>query len=129
MGLEAHDDVTRGFSEQTLRYFVIAEHVFTILFSVELILRAKAYGLSSFVPNQQRNWWNFMDAILVLFTGILFTWIMPVLAAIAGFSSDHGIVRVLTVLRIVRLTRLVRVFQRVPAFREERWRSCGLWYR
>ena len=36
MGLEAHDDVTRGFSEQTLRYFVTAEHVFTILFSVEL---------------------------------------------------------------------------------------------
>jgi len=118
MGLEAHDDISEEMSGRERKLFDIAEHVFTILFSLEIFLRAKANGWSSFLPNDRRNWWNFVDAMFVVFTGILFTWLIPLFALLLGVSGDHGIIRVLTVLRVVRLIRLVRVFQRVPAFRE-----------
>jgi len=118
MGLEVHEDINEEFSDWVIEALNLAEHIFTILFCIELLMRATANGCRSFLPSKNENWWNFLDALLVIFTGIIFTWIIPMLSIIIGFSGDSGVIRIFTVLRAVRLVRLVRVFQRVPVFRE-----------
>jgi len=118
MGLEVHEEIREEFGRRVIMALDLSEHLFTILFCIELLLRLKANGCRSFWPNKSQNWWNFLDALLVIFTGIIFTWIIPILSIVMGFSSENGVIRILTVLRGVRLIRLVRVFQRVPMFRE-----------
>merc|ERR1719487_1616649 len=94
------------------------EHIFTALFTVELILRCRVYGIKIFMPHDPANFANFADAMLVIVTGIFFGWIMPILASMLGLPSESVVARTLTVLRAGRLLRLVRVIQKVQIFRE-----------
>lgn len=84
----------------------IAEHVFTAIFTIELILRFLSDGWIWIM-----EFANFMDFILIVITGILPMWIMGPL----GIKSS--IMRMMQVLRALRLVKLVRMVRTVPAFR------------
>eukprot|EP00928_Gymnodinium_smaydae_P088843 TRINITY_DN7288_c0_g1_i3.p1 TRINITY_DN7288_c0_g1~~TRINITY_DN7288_c0_g1_i3.p1 ORF type:complete len:684 (+),score=116.16 TRINITY_DN7288_c0_g1_i3:163-2052(+) len=118
MGIEAHGYSTGSFGPSFTEFMDVSEHVFTALFTIELTMRLKVFGFRSFWPDTPDNRWNSLDAFLVLFLGVLFTWIVPAISAAIGFSSESGIIKTLTVLRAFRLMRLVRVVSRVPIFRE-----------
>jgi len=118
MGFEAHQQVTNEFSQTIVFSLVVLEHLFTLAFTVEFVLRLKVFGYQDFVPTSAERRSNFMDACLVIFTGILFTWVIPLVTFILGVSSTGGFLQTLSVLRAARLARLVRVVQRVPVFRE-----------
>jgi hypothetical protein len=60
------------------------------------------------------HFWNFFDALLVLVTGVIVVWILPLIGVQSGGSS----LQTLTVLRALRLARLVRVVQKFEAFHE-----------
>jgi len=86
--------------------FEILEHLFTAIFTIELILRFLADGwiwIMQFV--------NFMDFMLIVVTGILPMWILGPL----GIKSS--IMRMMQVLRALRLVKLVRMVRTVPMFR------------
>ncbi|CAE8640011.1 unnamed protein product [Polarella glacialis] len=117
MGLEAHYEVQEGGVPDSLRDFLrISEHVFTFLFTVELLLRIRDLGFSKFYPTSASNMWNFIDAVVVGF-GILSTWIIPALILL-GLSVDFTVARSLTALRAVRLLRLAHVVRKVEIFHE-----------
>lgn len=119
MGMEAQQLVEDTVDPTVAAFLVVTEHVFTALFSLELIGRVHTFGFASFNPVRMENLWNFMDAFLVIVTGVLFTWILPLMSLIFGVGGlDKGFVRILTVLRSARLLRLVRVVQRVNFFKE-----------
>jgi len=117
MGAEA-DALVRDSPREMIQTLDIMEHVFTALFTAELILRIRVYGYRVFLPNKVANLGNFMDVILVFFTGILFGWAVPLLGPLVGISPDGGVVRTLTVFRAIRLLRVVRVIQKAKLFRE-----------
>lgn len=118
VGMWAHQLVTGQFGSELVFATDLAEHIFVALFVAELALKAKVYGLRSYVPWNPLTRANFVDAMLVIVTGVGFTWLLPLCALIFGFDSQAGPFKTLTVFRTVRLARLVRVFQRVPMFRE-----------
>jgi len=118
VGVWAHQLVTSDFSPEVERFTEALEHSFVAIFLVELLLKVKVYGCGMFKPGSPNNRSNFVDMMLVLVTGLLFTWVVPLCALIFGFDSSAGAFKTLTVLRTVRLARLVRVFQRSPLFRE-----------
>lgn len=118
MGIEAHGLAKGGVAPWLEEALDISEHMFTALFTVELFLRLKVYGIWAFSPLKKSNLWNFFDAVLVIFIGLLFGYVLPALAALAGFDGQSSIIQTLSVLRSVRLLRLVRVVQRSPMFHE-----------
>merc|ERR550537_850049 len=106
MGLEADASVGKV-PEYWMDIIGICEHVFTFLFLVELLMRILIFGWKAFIPGigGEGSLFNFIDAQLVLITGVLITWILPIF----GISGET--VRILTVLRALRLVRLVRVIR------------------
>jgi len=84
----------------------VLEHIFVALFLLELIVRVFVLGYLAFMPFEGvgGHWWNFVDAVVVIITGILPTWILPLFTV--DKSSDT--LRVLTVLRLIRVARVVR---------------------
>uniref|UniRef100_A0A7S0AY88 EF-hand domain-containing protein n=1 Tax=Pyrodinium bahamense TaxID=73915 RepID=A0A7S0AY88_9DINO len=78
----------------------------------------RVYGWRTFLPSNSRNAWNTLDFVLVIFTGIIFGWIIPLVAGLAGLGSESSFIRTLTVLRAVRLLRVMRVIRKVQVFRE-----------
>mmetsp|Transcript_119296 Transcript_119296/g.337457 ORF Transcript_119296/g.337457 Transcript_119296/m.337457 type:complete len:625 (-) Transcript_119296:173-2047(-) len=87
------------------------DHIFTCIFLVELALRVLVFGFQSVLPN--RYFLNFVDALLVFFTGVLAVWILPLLDI-----KDNSFLRCLTILRALRLMRLARIVRKVDAFHE-----------
>ncbi|CAE8709014.1 unnamed protein product [Polarella glacialis] len=117
IGLEAHYEVqTGGMPHSLVDILAVSEHLFTFIFTVELILRVRALGFHRFSPTSSSNLWNFIDALLVI-GGIFFTWIMPVLSLL-GLQADLSSARSLTALRAFRLFRLAYVVRKVEAFHE-----------
>jgi len=117
MGVEAHLMVKERHGDSQAAMDVL-EHIFTTLFTVELLLRLRVYGWRAFLPTKAANIWNTLDFILVVFTGIIFGWVMPLLARLMDLTTNDGFIRTLTVLRAVRLLRVVRVIREVQVFRE-----------
>lgn len=112
MGIEA--DTLLGYGGSGVRAFLnVSEHVFTAIFLFELLARVMIHGWQSFVP-MLGDIFAFMDACLVLLTGVLVSWILPL------FQVDTGGMRVLTILRAFRLLRLVRIVRKVELF-------CDVW--
>lgn len=114
--------VTMGIQAETMldhaegwKTFVdVSEHMFTTLFAAELGLRLFVLGWRSFVPlGLVGGTSNFVDAVIVLISGVLMVWVLPVL----GIPQNNAM-RTFTVLRACRLVRLVRVVERVPAFHD-----------
>lgn len=113
MGLEA--DCSIGVvPEYWLDVIVICEHAFTALYLIELIMRVMIFGYKCFIPvwGGEGSVFNFIDAMLVLVTGVLINWILPV------FQVSGDSVKILTVLRAMRLVRLIRVVRKVELFHE-----------
>lgn len=109
MGIEA--DMQMGKVEHMKGFLNATEHVFTAAFFLEFIARVIVFGWSSFMP--QVNFFNFFDAQLVLITGVLATWILPLTGA-----DSQSLMRTLSVLRAFRLMRLVRLVRKVEIFHE-----------
>lgn len=118
MGLEAEQDVKGPINNFSEGILMVSEHLFTAFFTIELMFKFAGYGCSAFTPSFPDGKWNIADVFLVLVTGVLFTWILPILSSIFDFDNEGGAVSTLTIFRSVRLLRLVRVLQRLPAFRE-----------
>lgn len=91
----------------------VSEHVITTLFCAELGLKLLVFGWRKYLP-MPGTIWNFLDALLVVFTGVIPVWIMPILRVTSAGST----LQTLTVLRALRLARLVRVVQKFEAFHE-----------
>lgn len=122
MGLQAEQTVAGSLSDFYNVFFDVTEHFFTAIFTIELLMRLTVYGWRAFVPcSAQRHpdtWWHVMDSFLVVFTGILFSWVIPLMELIIGSKGEFSGIRTITTLRAARLLRLARVVQRVPEFRE-----------
>jgi len=118
MGLQAHLEVAQSEPSQLGDVLGVAEHVFTGFFLLEFILRVKVYGYRIFFPTNADGRANFVDAFLVIVTGVLSEWIVPPIALAFHFDSSSPVFRMLQVLRAIRLARLVRVFRKMPIFRE-----------
>jgi len=108
MGIQANDFL-EGIANPVVD---VAEHIFTALFLIELILRLVVRGYRHLVPCLGGAWSDLLDALLVLITGVLPMWVLP----LSGIAPGDTL-RVLTVLRALRLIRLVRV-ARVEWFQE-----------
>jgi hypothetical protein len=118
MGAEAEQLVKGPDSVWSERFLAVLEHVFTAFFTVEIMLKAIAFGSKAFSPSRPDGYWNIADFFLVMITCVFFTWILPLLSAVCNFDSDGSLLRILSIFRAVRLLRLVRVFQKLPMFRE-----------
>jgi len=110
MGIEA--ETLLGKAKNFERTVAVSEHFFTAAFLIEFLLRLPVYGCRSFLPFVG-SIWHFLDALLVLVSGVMVTWILPLCKI-----GDTGFVRTLTVLRAFRLVRLVRVVRKVELFHE-----------
>lgn len=118
MGVQAHAMVTSDISPVLRASLDWSEHFFTSVFLLEFLMRLKVFGWQVFIPKSTEGRSNFLDAFLVIVTGIILTWLLPLVAMFAGFGTDSGFFNSLLVLRAFRLARLVRVFRKVPLFRE-----------
>uniref|UniRef100_A0A7S0FSV3 EF-hand domain-containing protein n=1 Tax=Pyrodinium bahamense TaxID=73915 RepID=A0A7S0FSV3_9DINO len=96
----------------------IFEHIITLFFLIELLLRMRVYGWRTFLPTSSANIWNFMDAMLVLVVGVAFGWVWSLLRWAIGGGIQSGTLRAFTVLRAFRLARLALVVQKVEFFNE-----------
>lgn len=117
MGVEAHQTVTHSYGRDVDLGLALSEHFFTAFFLIEFLIRVKADGWRSLVPVNAERRSNFLDAILVLVSGVFLTWLLPLATWLGDVSAD-GNIQSLSVLRAFRLARLVRVFRKVPLFRE-----------
>eukprot|EP00428_Durinskia_dybowskii_P015080 CAMPEP_0170223184 /NCGR_PEP_ID=MMETSP0116_2-20130129/11290_1 /TAXON_ID=400756 /ORGANISM="Durinskia baltica, Strain CSIRO CS-38" /LENGTH=651 /DNA_ID=CAMNT_0010473883 /DNA_START=279 /DNA_END=2235 /DNA_ORIENTATION=- len=118
VGLWAHNLVTDSLTHGQIQVVEIAEHIFVTIFTIELLLKFKALGFRAFKPVDSFGRSNFMDMMLVVFTGIVLMWLVPLFGLFFDFNGSSGAIKTITVLRTFRLVRLVRVFQRMPLFRE-----------
>jgi len=124
MGMQAHYEVVmlnthvNPYPKEFPTMFNVCEHVFTVAFSIECLFRLKVDGCAGFSPCKAETRSNFLDLCLVLVTGIMMTWLMPLYAAIVKTNAEEGPFNMLLILRVTRIARLVRVFHRVPLFRE-----------
>lgn len=95
--------------------FNIFEHLFTIFFFAEWMLRVTAFGWCwMFEPA------NAADSLLVFGTGVLIKWVLE------PAGADVGNFRILTVLRAVRLIRIARAVRLKPWAKEMWWLFRGL---
>jgi len=120
IGLEAHDFAT-GQWEATPRVrsaLEVSEHFFTGFFLMELALRFTVQGVALLDPSKSEGRANLFDATIVVLTGLILGWLVPLLALLSGLKTDGSVLRSITALRAFRLARLVRVFRKMPLFPE-----------
>lgn len=90
-------------------HFYVAQHIYAVIFIMELLIRMRAYGCLAFFFGDQ--WpWHLFDSCLVM------TSLLDVVLDVMVVSSDYGVMSVdnmtaLRVSRIFRVTRVVRVFR------------------
>lgn len=118
LGFTAHGQVVDDYSEGARTFLEVCEQVFTALFTIELSMRWWVFGYRAFFPWPRKNITNFLDAILVVTTGVIPSYVMPFLALVLGWRGDSDALQVFTIMRAARLLRLVRVVQRAAFFRE-----------
>lgn len=82
--------------------FVIMEHVFTALFTIELLVRLKVEGFASYFHDRM----NSLDFMLVMLS-ILDVWVLDLL----GSQIELRVMSLLRTLRLLRLARLLRLFR------------------
>jgi len=96
----------RDEGEPQVMVFYVMEHFFTVVFTIELILRIVSDGWIWITEGM-----NFADAMLIVLTGMLPMWILNPL------NIKSNVMRMLQVLRVLRLIKLVRMVRTVPMFR------------
>jgi len=101
--------------------WVYVEQVLLIIFSFELLVRLKLWGLTFFTRSDDLVW-NILDFVIVV-GGVIDQWMMPAIAlmqALAGMESAHKsgsmgqVVMMLRMARLLRILRLVRLVRSVP---------------
>lgn len=117
MGVEA-DNLVNSHGPIVSETLEVMEHLFTALFTFELVCRWWTYGYRRFLPTKLENSWNVMDFCLVVFAGIGIGWILPLCARFLNWDSEGGFLRTVMVFRSIRLLRVVRVIQKEPFFKE-----------
>eukprot|EP00931_Biecheleriopsis_adriatica_P052423 TRINITY_DN30491_c0_g1_i1.p1 TRINITY_DN30491_c0_g1~~TRINITY_DN30491_c0_g1_i1.p1 ORF type:complete len:640 (-),score=150.47 TRINITY_DN30491_c0_g1_i1:179-2041(-) len=117
MGIEA-DGLVREHPEPLRLFMEVCEQVFVVLFSAELLARLWVYGPRSFMPTSSNGIMNFIDALLVLLTGVVMSLVSIIMAVMQTSTAGTGLLKTLSVFRAVRLLRIVRVIQKMPMFRE-----------
>jgi len=100
-------DTMYGKWEERPAILGVMEHVFTVIFLVEFILRLLAFSwVWVFQPM------NAFDTFLILVTGVLVNWVLgPV-------GVDAGMLQRLSAFRVLRLGRLCRAVRMMPMFHE-----------
>jgi len=86
----------------TNQIFESSEHVFTILFTIEMLIKVLALGLASDKNSYLRDTWNWLDAAVV----------------IGSILSYFPEVTNISVLRTFRLFRPLRSLSAFPSMRE-----------
>jgi len=87
--------------------FNICEHMFTLIFFLEWVLRVIAFGMVWIF-----EWVNMADTVLVFGTGVFLKWVAE------PMGMELGSFRIITTLRALRLARLARAVRLFPAFKE-----------
>jgi len=98
----ADADATDG----VLQFYGALEEFFNIFFIIEIMLRVTADGWVWFFQKG-----NASDIVLIIVTGILPSYILPI------FNIDSGELRIAQVLRCVRLVRILKSVRTIPMFR------------
>mmetsp|Transcript_6687 Transcript_6687/g.14641 ORF Transcript_6687/g.14641 Transcript_6687/m.14641 type:complete len:913 (+) Transcript_6687:62-2800(+) len=85
-----------------------ADHIFTVIFMVEWLLRIVAFTWVWIISNSM----NTFDTVLIWGAGVGVNWLLPLVGIEAELLQNIGC------LRILRLARLCRCIRLVPFFRE-----------
>eukprot|EP00928_Gymnodinium_smaydae_P010136 TRINITY_DN13805_c3_g1_i1.p1 TRINITY_DN13805_c3_g1~~TRINITY_DN13805_c3_g1_i1.p1 ORF type:complete len:581 (+),score=75.77 TRINITY_DN13805_c3_g1_i1:48-1790(+) len=119
LGLQLQNEMTHSHDDPSSVVEAIGL-LYTIAFTLELIVRALGEGLYKFVVSNS-SVWNYLD-IIVVFT----SWVEAIMEW-ANRGSDYSaggvnvssmrMMRVLRIARLVRILRIGRVFRLVRAFR------------
>jgi len=120
LGVEAQLLVTSS-SEEDLRFFLqVAEHIFTAVFTIEQLLRVAALGIREFMPNSSERLLNSAEFTLVLVTGVLLNWLLPLIQLVNDdvVLQEQNSIGMLELLRAMRLMRMIRVVQKIELFHE-----------
>ncbi|CAE7846227.1 Cacna1h, partial [Symbiodinium microadriaticum] len=120
MGLQADMLVNEEeYSDGIVLTVRIIEHTLVALFTFEIYARLRVYGRWYFSLTRLEGWMNFLDAVIVVLSGVLSGWILPLVFLLTGQVDFYaGEMRMLSVFRALRLLRIVRVIQQMPMFRE-----------
>jgi len=94
------------------------EVIFTLIFTLEVLLKITLQGILGFFTGKEQ-WWNMFDLVSVLFA------VLDALIWIFGHLSSLGSFAIFRLLRFGRLTRLVKVLK-LSAFKELRLLVNGL---
>jgi len=99
----------------TPRLFQVADNVFCVYFTIELLIRVLAFREKR---NVLRDTWVTFDFILVIVM-IGETWVMPLLVLVTsdfdpGWLSNALLLRLLRLVRVTRMARLVKLLRCVP---------------
>lgn len=113
------DVLVNDYSPQVVEIVQVAEHILVSLFTIEITVRLRVFGISNYFDiRTAEGWFNFVDAIIVLLSGVVSGWIIPLFALITQTEMNADFLSTLSVFRALRLLRIVRVIQRMPMFRE-----------
>eukprot|EP00913_Durusdinium_trenchii_P001093 g1001.t1 len=125
------DVLVNDYSPQVVEIVQVAEHILVSLFTIEITVRLRVFGISNYFDIRSganscarvtcrtaEGWFNFVDAIIVLLSGVVSGWIIPLFALITQTEMNADFLSTLSVFRALRLLRIVRVIQRMPMFRE-----------
>eukprot|EP00746_Dinoflagellata_sp_MGD_P166159 gnl/MRDRNA2_/MRDRNA2_95871_c0_seq1.p1 gnl/MRDRNA2_/MRDRNA2_95871_c0~~gnl/MRDRNA2_/MRDRNA2_95871_c0_seq1.p1 ORF type:complete len:602 (+),score=119.71 gnl/MRDRNA2_/MRDRNA2_95871_c0_seq1:112-1917(+) len=85
--------------------YEVAEHFFTAIFLIEIIIRMMLDGWTWVY-----NFYNFCDFALVMVTGVLTMWILGPAGVESAFVRRFQVIRVLRLIRVVRAVRTIPFF-------------------
>lgn len=95
------------FDFSTVSSYWAVTMAFTILFTIEIIIRILAWpSLRMFLKDREEKWWNRIDFVYLIAINFE-TWILP---AIAEPQDRHYFKPI----RLIRLIRVIRIFQIFP---------------
>mmetsp|Transcript_27764 Transcript_27764/g.62758 ORF Transcript_27764/g.62758 Transcript_27764/m.62758 type:complete len:599 (-) Transcript_27764:99-1895(-) len=100
------DYIAENLTDKAPPAFNVAEMIFCVIFTVEILIRLCRHGRNFFFMTGR--FWNWFDALLVALQ-----WIEFPLLLIMGKSSDSAQSANLTSLRLVRILRLLRIMRMI----------------
>lgn len=114
------DHAIKNLPEETPMPYRVLDLMFTMVFTMELILRLVAEGREFFSWNNRNLTWNFLDSVVV--GSALLEEIFLIIAS-AGQLPTMQAMRLLRILRLVRVVRVIRVLR---FFRDLRMMVYGI---
>lgn len=89
------------------RLWNVFEHIFTLIFAAEMVLRIAVLREVYF-----KEYWNLLD-FLIAWVSIVYAWILPV---VYGDRTNNNL-SVIKVFRLLRLFRMLKLVKAIPEFR------------